>query len=245
MPEYFENLSTLEASNFWFEARNRLIIWALSKYKPAARNFLEVGCGTGFVLSSIAKERPEIALNGSEIFLDGLSYAATRVPTAQFSQMDARNVPYSDEFDAIGAFDVLEHIKEDTDVLAQLRKALKPDGVLLVTVPQHPWLWSETDEYACHERRYARPELERKMKAAGFVIIKSTSFVTTLLPVMFVSRFFQRLKKGEFDPNFEYGLSPFVNSIFFGLLSLELSGIKLGASYPAGGSRVVVARNPG
>ena len=118
-PEYFSELSRLEAGNFWFRARNELILWALRKYQPNASTFLEVGCGTGFVLSGISRTSPKIALSGSEIFLAGLSHAAKRVPSAHFMQMDARRVPFVEEFDAIGAFDVLEHIEEDEKVLRQ------------------------------------------------------------------------------------------------------------------------------
>ena len=138
----------MEAANFWFRARNELILWALQTYKQNASTFLEVGCGTGFVLSGIAKMDAEMALSGSEIFLAGLSYAAARAPSAQIMQMDARHVPFVDEFDAIGAFDILEHIEEYEAVLTQLHKALKPGRVLLLTIPQHPWLWSANDDYA-------------------------------------------------------------------------------------------------
>ena len=79
-----------------------------------------LACGTGFVLAGIAKVHPKMALHGSEIFLDELTVAATRWPDLQFMQMDARCLPYRDEFDVIGGFDVLSHIEQDEVVLAQL-----------------------------------------------------------------------------------------------------------------------------
>ena len=240
--EYFETLAGLEAANFWFRARNELILWALRTYKADASNFLEVGCGTGFVLSGIAKAHPDMALSGSEIFLAGLAHAASRVPTARFMQMDARRVPFMDEFDTIGAFDVLEHIEEDEEVLAQMQQALKPGGILLLTVPQHPWLWSTSDDYAHHVRRYTAAELEQKILGAGLDIVRSTSFVSTLLPAMMLSRQIQKRSRKDFDPTSEYNISPVVNRSFEGLLRLELLGIRLGLNYPLGGSRLVVAR---
>lgn len=89
-PEYFSELSQLEAENFWFRARNQFILWALRTYKPDASNFLEVGCGNSFVLSGVARACPKLALSGTEIFLADLSHAAERVPSAHFMQMDAR-----------------------------------------------------------------------------------------------------------------------------------------------------------
>jgi SAM-dependent methyltransferase len=243
-PEYFAELAKLEASNFWFRARNRLILWALHTYGPNVANFLEVGCGTGFVLSGIAEARPGVALSGSEIFSAGLSHAAKRVPHAQLMQMDARQVPFLDEFDAIGAFDVLEHIEEDRAVLAQFKRALKPGGILLMTVPQHAWLWSAADEYACHVRRYSCAEIEEKLRALGLQLLRSTSFITTLLPAMMLSRALQKGNRKEFDPDAELNIHPVLNEAFYALTMAELTGIKHGINYPVGGSRLIVARKP-
>lgn len=239
--EYFTELSILEAGNFWFRARNKLILWALRTYRPNASTFLEVGCGTGYVLSGIARACPEMTLSGSEIFLAGLSHAAKRVPSAHFMQMDARRIPFAKEFDAIGAFDVLEHIDEDEMVLAQLHRAIKPGGVLLLTVPQHPWLWSTSDEYAFHARRYTRAEIEQKVSTAGFALLRSSSFVTSLLPAMILSRLFQKRKMKQFDPAGELKINTALNRLFYGLMMLELAGISAGMDYPVGGSRFVVA----
>lgn len=241
-PQYFSELARLEATNFWFQARNKIILWTLRTYIPNFQNFLEVGCGTGFVLSAVSKAHPEVALSGSEIFVAGLSHATERIHSANFMQMDARDVPFVDEFDVIGAFDVLEHIEEDEAVLAQLHRALKPGGVLLLTVPQHPWLWSVSDEYACHVRRYTCLEIEAKVRIRSFEILNSTSFVTTLLPVMMLSRVLQKINPNSSDPTDELKISPFLNKILYSLMMLELSGIRIGLSYPIGGSRLIVAR---
>jgi len=241
-PEYFSELAALEAANFWFRARNELITWALCAYSPDARNFLEVGCGTGFVLSGIAKAYPDIALSGSEIFLAGLAHAAERVPSAHFMQMDARHIPFVNEFDAIGTFDVLEHIDEDEAVLAQLRRALKPGGLLLLTVPQHPWLWSAADDYACHVRRYAMGELESKILAQGMRIERSTSFVSLLLPAMLLSRRKKKKPGAEHDVTAELRLPRFLNKCLYGVMQGEAQLVKLGLNLPIGGSRLIAAR---
>ncbi|GAA5785972.1 hypothetical protein YWS52_22950 [Chitiniphilus shinanonensis] len=156
--------------------------------------------------------------------------------------MDARRIPYVEEFDVVGAFDVLEHIKEDVDVIRQAHKSLNPGGLFVVTVPQHAWLWSAADEYACHERRYGAKEIEGKIKAVGFEIVQSTSFVTALLPFMVVSRFFQKIKWVKFNPSSELNINSFINPLFKTLLRFELAIIKRGGAYPAGGSRLIVAR---
>lgn len=240
----FSLLADLEAKNFWFRARNKLLIWVLKRYGSDVSKFMEVGCGTGFVLRGIARDFPLIQLSGSEIFSEGLVFAAERLEgRAKFLQMDARQIPYSVEFDAIGAFDVIEHIQEDETVLKQMCQALKPRGLLMVTVPQHPSLWSSVDEYSCHVRRYTANELHEKVRNAGFKIVRSTSFVSTLLPVMYLSRILRRNKSiGDHDADSELRINPVLNHILEYCLNFEVLLIRLGLSLPIGGSRLVVAR---
>jgi SAM-dependent methyltransferase len=241
-PSYFAELARLEESNFWFCARNKIILWALKKYAPRFTSFLEIGCGTGYVLSGVAKNFPNASLQGSEIFVEGLSFASQRLPCVNLMQMDARAIPFCEEFDVVGAFDVLEHIKEDDVVLREIHRALKPQGIIILTVPQHTWLWSAADEYACHERRYASNEILSKVKAAGFYALKSTSFITTLLPAMMASRFSKKHVGEKYDLTAELKISPILNFTFARILDLEISAIKLGINLPVGGSRLVVCQ---
>jgi len=239
--EYFANLARLEAGNFWFRARNALVTWSLAKYFPRMGSFLEIGCGTGFVLSGVAKAFPDARLVGSEVYSAGLRFAAERVPTASFVQMDARAIPYEDEFDVVAAFDVVEHIAEDEAVLANMRRAVKPGGGVLLTVPQHPSLWSASDEYAHHVRRYTAAELHAKVKAAGLEILRSTSFVTLPLPAMLLSRRANQ-DLSKFDPLAELTVAAPVNAALEAALRMEHIAIRAGVSLPVGGSRLVVAR---
>lgn len=244
-PEYFEQLSKLEVGNFWFRARNDLIIWAIARFVSSAKNFLEIGCGTGFVLSGLAHAYPELALYGTEIFVAGLPFAKSRVPGAHFMQMDARHIPFVEEYDVIGAFDVLEHIEEDEIVLGQLYRALTASGILLVTVPQHPSLWSASDDLACHVRRYTASEIGDKARRAGFVIERSTSFVSLLLPAMLVSRLRHRKAASYDDVAGEFRLPKALNEAFAWVMRFEKRLIRLGINFPVGGSRLVVLRKEG
>lgn len=241
-PEYFHDLVEQEGESFWFRARNELIAWMVARYFPAVSSFLEVGCGTGFVLQQIGRSFPGAQLTGSEIFVEGLQFAAARVEGARFLQMDARRIPYVDEFDVIGAFDVLEHIEEDELVLRNIWRATKSGGGVLVSVPQHQWLWSAADDHACHVRRYRPHELETKMRDAGFTVVRSTSFVSLLLPAMAFSRWRARGNAENFDPNEEFSLAPGLNSILEHVMRAERGAIRLGLDFPAGGSRLVIAR---
>jgi SAM-dependent methyltransferase len=242
-PEYFARLFNDEAGSFWFRSRNALIIWALERYFPRFARLLEVGCGTGYVLSGLAERFPSAALTGSDAFPEGLRFAAQRVPRAEFLQMDARRTPFEDEFDVVAAFDVLEHIEDDAAVLASLFRSVKPGGGLLITVPQHRWLWSPLDDYSCHVRRYDAAGLHAKVRAAGFEIVRSTSTVTLLLPAMLLSRLRMR-SAAALDAGAEYRIAPVLNRALERMLGLERWAIRLGLDLPVGGSRLVVARKP-
>ncbi len=157
-------------------------------------------------------------------------------------QMDARRIPFLEEFDCIGAFDVLEHIDEDVEVLHQIHRALKPQGIIILTVPQHEWLWSSVDDYACHVRRYSDKELHAKLNEAKFKVLRSTSFVSALLPVMLFSRMIQKKSTNQVSPKAGLKIHPWINFMFEKILNLENSFIKLGLNFPLGGSRLVIAR---
>jgi SAM-dependent methyltransferase len=243
-PAHFAELARLEAGNFWFRARNRLITWAIGRYCGGARSFLEIGCGTGFVLAGIAAAFPALKLAASEAASTGLAFAAARVPGAILMQMDARRIPFRDEFDAAGAFDVIEHIEDDHGVLDALRGALVPGGALLLTVPQHPWLWSAYDVRSGHVRRYRARELRARVIDAGLEIVRMTSFVTLLLPLMTASRLAQRAPNAGYDPLAELKIASWLNWLLERALNAERVLIRAGISLPAGGSLLVVARKP-
>ncbi len=241
-PEFFSQLATLEKGNFWFESRNSLLIWALRRYFSDAESFLEVGCGTGFVLSAVQGRFPHMRLAGGEMFVQALLHATKRLPDAALFQMDARNMPFESEFSVIGAFDVLEHIDEDETVLREIHRALQPGGGVILTVPQHPFLWSVADDHAFHKRRYTRAELLGKVTGAGFKVVRVTSFVSTLMPLMLLSRLARKCHIRRFDPYGELGLGANVNRILRNILEGEQFFISHGVSFPVGGSLLVIAR---
>jgi SAM-dependent methyltransferase len=239
---YFEKLFKVEAWNFWFRSRNKLLIWALRKYFPQAESFFEIGCGTGYVLSGIQSKFPDLRLYGSDIFSNGLSFAEQRLSDVSLFQMDARRIPFEMEFNVIGAFDVLEHIDEDDVVLQQMFQATKFGGGIILTVPQHRFLWSVVDEYSFHKRRYTRKELMKKVKNAGFQIVCVTSFVSFLLPLMLLSRMKRQLSSDKFDPLAELEIGRIKNAVLENILTLERVFIKCGFSFPAGGSLLMIAK---
>ena len=226
--------------NFWYLTRNRLIVWAIRNYFPTAENFFELGCGTGYVLSNIKKYFPKFTIYGSDVLYEGLHKVTSLMREVEFFQMDAKKIPFENEFHLIGAFDVLEHVHEDEAVLLSMHRAVKPGGGIILTVPQHTFLWSSADEYACHVRRYTLNELRNKVMAAGFKIIRITSFVSLLLPVMVIVRM-RIARKFNYKPSDEYRINPLLNSIFTKIMDFERLLIRIGCFFPVGGSLLLLA----
>jgi SAM-dependent methyltransferase len=240
-PALFDRLADVEGRSFWFRARNRLIVQLVAEHSKPGDRLLEVGCGTGYVLEALVRECGLVA-TGSELFPEGLHHARRRVPQADFVELDARAMPYEECFDIAGAFDVIEHIDDDLGVLQGLHRAVRPGGFVVLTVPQHPWLWSSADTDACHVRRYRRAELVERVTAAGLTPVRVTSFVTSLLPLMALSRWQERIWHRERDSIADLVPPARVNSLFEQILDLERRLIGRGVSLPVGGSLVVVAR---
>src|SRR5205085_12351565 len=105
---------------------------------------------------------------------------------------------------------------DDEGALEAMRDVVRPGGGVLIAVPQHPWLWSEIDEFSHHRRRYTQAELRSKLRAAGLDIVRMTSFATAAVPILSITR---RLPQ-RFDPERELRVSPGANAILGSLFAL-------------------------
>lgn len=239
--ELFSLLERVEPSHFWFLSRNELIASFLSRYCPDARSLLEVGCGTGFVLEGITQRQPELQLVGVELFEEGLRVARRRLPEVELLRADAHALPFESEFDVVCAFDVLEHIEDDVAVLREMSRSARRGGVVMLTVPQHRFLWSAADDVAAHQRRYTRHELVEKVRGSGIDVIRATSFVTLLFPMMLATRWLHR-SGASYDFADEFKLPSVANRLFLRVMAFERRLIDVGLSLPFGGSLLLVGR---
>lgn len=245
--EGFDVTAAVEATSFWCRTRTRIIRDVIVRFTDSSRtlDMLEIGCGIGGVVAQLRPLR-HLHLTASEIYLQALQYARSRVPGVEFIQLDATAIPFHSEFDIIGAFDVLEHIAEDETVLRGVAAALRPSGLLLVTVPQHKWLWSDLDEIVFHKRRYTRSELLAKLRRAGFQTLFCSSFVTLLFPAMAASRLMSRLRGPSADRKAAFAaevtLPPLLNRICDSVMRVDEVALRAGVSLPFGGSLLAVAR---
>ena len=104
-------------------------------------------------------------------------------------------------------------------------------------------LWSSIDDLAFHARRYFVKQFLDKVTTSGFEIVRSTLFVSSLLPIMFVSRMLQKcFPVKDTDSLIEIKISPAVNRLFERVLNAEIAVIRSGVDLPLGGSRLIVAK---
>jgi SAM-dependent methyltransferase len=234
-------------SSFWVRSRNRLFksIVYDNLVSTGKTKFLEIGCGTGGFIQQIV-ENENLEITGSEIYLKGLLYAQKYLPNVDFIQFDVTQGVIGEEFDLIVAFDVIEHIEDDVAALSNINKMLPKGGSLIMTVPQHMFLWSKLDDILKHKRRYSRRELVTKLQENGFDINYSTSFLFILFPFMLISRMFDKgrdqAQSDEAALEKRVKFSKGLNWIFDHLMRIDEALIRLGISLPFGGTLVVVAR---
>lgn len=169
-PEAYDLLVKSEETHFWFSGRNKIIHEVIRQTLPKYRgkDFLEVGCGTGYVLAELSRMKFDVT--GLDMHPQGIVYAQKRVPSAKFALVSLSKYRPRKLFDCIGAFDVIEHIPSDTRALMQCAKLLKKGGMLYLTVPARPELWSSYDDISGHKRRYTKSDLTRLLIRSGYTI---------------------------------------------------------------------------
>jgi SAM-dependent methyltransferase len=180
-------LAEVEDRHWWFrERRNILVRWLRRLARDGAPGVaLDIGAAAGGNTRVLRRHgwRPvavEYSAEGAEVAARrGLTVVrgdATRLPAAAGS------------VDLVTAFDVIEHIEDDGLALAEIRRALRPGGTLLVTVPCDMRLWSAHDVASQHFRRYDRTGLRRVVGRAGLEIDELWSWNVLLRPVVRATR---------------------------------------------------------
>jgi SAM-dependent methyltransferase len=243
-PAAFDVIDAVAARHFWFRARNDLIAWAFRASLPAGRpaRVLEVGCGTGIVLSRLVAEG--LAAEGADLLPEALDRCRARLPVPLW-RVDARRLPFVAEFDAAGLFDCLEHFEDEAPVLAGIHASLRPGGLVVITVPALPGLWSGMDAWSHHRRRYTRASASAAVRRAGFEVVRAAYFNGVLLPAVWLQRrVLPRWRPFDRDRAFRVPPPP-LNALLYRLLRLEHRLIRRRRGPAIGASLLVVARRPG
>jgi SAM-dependent methyltransferase len=95
--------------------------------------------------------------------------------------------------DVVLMMDVLEHVPDDTALLAEYAAAVAPGTRFLITVPAHMWMWSGHDVFLEHYRRYTVREIDRLIARAGLQHLRSSYYFGATLPLAAAIRLGRRL----------------------------------------------------
>ena len=235
-----DDFYTVEKNNFWFIGRREKIISAFINYLVKPAYILEIGAGTGYVAKGLQNEGYRVAV--ADIHLSGLRYAREKGISECF-QFDLFEPPFQEKFDAIGMFDVLEHLEDDAGALCQVSKMLKPGGRLIITVPAHQWLWNHDDVIASHKRRYSREMLVQKVEQVGYQVLESRFFFIVILPLLYIRHLVNKDSAGKDSMRKRItgiDINPMVNWLLLRLTRLENSLSKWLPNV-VGGSLLIVA----
>jgi SAM-dependent methyltransferase len=144
---------------------------------------LDLGCSTGHLVQDLRGAYPEAILIGVDLIASGLEKAHALVPSARLVQADACDLPLAEHsVDVVVSANMLEHVPDDRNALAEIRRVLRPGGRAALVVPSGARTYDYYDRFLGHERRYARGELARKASDAGLEVIHDGYIASLLYP---------------------------------------------------------------
>ena len=190
-----------QKKHWWFQARKKIIDQIISNniFKKK-NNILDFGSGSGVNLD-ILKKYGSVDVHEKNKFARSILKKNKNIKTI-FSNLKLKKNYY----DIILLADVIEHIEKPKILMKNLKKFLKKDGQLLITVPAYQFLFSKKDEVLGHYRRYDINSLKKELK--GFEIVNISYFNTFLsLPIIIltiINKIFKRdyISKVETTPNY-------------------------------------------
>lgn len=227
---HFSCINELEETHWWYAARRELIVGLAVGYR-----ILDVGCGTGTVLVALAQKCGEaVGVDSSAVVkLTGDRVRRMRLANVGIARADGLKLCFLDGlFDMVVCADVVEHVEDEYSFLREMRRVLKPSGLILITAPASKRLWSRMDEEAGHRRRYDPSSMKSLLSGSGFADIKIRYWNSVLFPLILVIR---KLLNPGFTKELVTG-SRF-NSLLYQLLRYE-EMVRL----PFGTSLLAVAR---
>jgi SAM-dependent methyltransferase len=189
----YQQMAELDDRHWWYRARRRILAELIRREAnlPADARILEIGCGTGHNLSMLGGfghiDGLELDDEAAALSEKRLGRKVMRSPLPALDE-----VP--DDYDLIGAFDVIEHIDDDSAALAAIATKLKPGGKFIMTVPAHAWMWTAHDVANHHKRRYSKRALRNLIEGSPMRLDKIGYFNSLLFPLAVAERAASRLR---------------------------------------------------
>jgi len=214
----YQQMAELDDRHWWYRARRRILAELIRReVHPAAdARILEIGCGTGHNLAMLSGfghvDGLELDDEAAALSEKRLGRVIIRSPLPELDGV-------SNDYDLIGAFDVIEHIDDDHAALAAIATRLKPGGKFIMTVPAHPWMWTAHDVANHHKRRYSKRALRALVEGSPLRLDKIGYFNSLLFPLAIVERAASKLR-GKDDGNVSLPPRP-LNNLFEAVFASE------------------------
>lgn len=232
----WDAIERVERRHWWFRGRRELVTRLLRSRVSDGARVLDVGCGTGFVLERLLDHFDAWGLEpDASVRARASERAAPRIRAGSTTDFSA---VAGEPFDAVLLLDVLEHLDDDAEGLRAVLPLVRPGGVVLLTVPAMPWLWSSHDVLNEHRRRYTRRTLGSLVHGAGLSPLVLSYANARLFPLALVHRGVLSALGRRTDRELEIP-PPAVNRLFERVFAGEAEGTARG--YPFGLSLVAMA----
>jgi len=228
----YDQMRAVEDDHWWFRGRRQVIAAMLARV-PAIRSarVLDAGCGSGGNLGTYTRFGGVL---GVDTDVEALSHALGRGYRA-VGVASLLGLPFRDAaFDLVCATDVVEHVEDDVGALREFCRVTAPGGHLLVTVPAHRWLWSDSDVQLGHYRRYVAREVEERCRHAGWAVRRTTYFNSVLLPPIAAMRWMRQRRGSGFAPTELAQTGPGANRVLRVPMALEARLVSAGVRLPTG-----------
>jgi SAM-dependent methyltransferase len=240
-PDEYATMFRIEEMHWWYRALHRLIFENLERELPDWRQkaILDAGCGTGAILKRLGNPEKNI---GVDLAPEAISFCRQRGLNNVLCG-DVSALPFADaSFDAVICSSVLYHqwVEDVISVVRELRRVLRPGGLLVLNVPAFRFLHSAHDEAVMTARRFRKKEIRSLLVENGFAIGRLTYWTTLLFPLAVLARTLGGSKTGRDFPEAGTSLS-ITDRLFANVMVLERGLLRRG-SLPFGVALFAIAR---
>ncbi len=129
---------------------------------------LDLGCGDG----RLSAEVDATELTAADVSATALERARRRLPGARIVDLEPdAPLPFGDgEFDLVLCTETIEHVRDVQLFLSEIRRALRPGGMLALTTPAHLPVGRRPHPLSPHLRSFTRRSLRTLLDALGFEV---------------------------------------------------------------------------